>query len=102
MCRFGRPCTSLSTNVVLPVPDGAETMNSRPRALLDILDLLTHLLELGFRVDDQFRDVEAIGLRAKCVHFTVHLLDQEIQLAPARLLAVGERLPVRQVRAKAG
>src|SRR6185503_1755509 len=98
MRRFGRPCTSRSTSVVLPVPDGAETMNSRPRprALLDILDLLAHLFELGFGVDDQFRDVKAIGLGAERVYFTVHFLDQEIELAPAWLLAVRERLPVRQ------
>ena len=45
-----RTGTSRSTTVVLPVPDGADTMKSRPAARsLDILHLLAHLLELGLR-----------------------------------------------------
>ena len=51
MRRLGSTCTSRSTSVVLPVPDGAETMNSSPPrgSLFDILDLLAHPLELGLR-----------------------------------------------------
>src|SRR5688572_24292307 len=104
MCRLGTSCTRRSTRVVLPVPDGAETMNSRPRRaappLLDILDLLPHLLEFGLGVDDQLRDAEAVGLRADGVDLPVHLLEQEIELAPARLRALGERHPVRQMGAE--
>src|SRR3989442_14937204 len=69
--RCGVICTSRSTRVVLPVPDGADTMNRRPRcllpestlpALLDILDLLAHLLELGLCRDDHLRDAQPVGL----------------------------------------
>src|SRR4029453_5995727 len=85
---------------------GAETMKSRPRrraasiGLLDILDLLAHLLELGFGVDDQLRDAHAVGLRADGVAFAIYFLEQEVEFAAARFIGLGERLPVREVRAK--
>src|SRR5687768_3074659 len=116
MCRCGTSCASRSTSVVLPVPDGAETMNSRPRrcaadgpwsagalaeaGLLDILDLLAHLFEFGLGVDDQLRDAQAVGLRTDGVDFAVHLLQEEIELAPAGLGSTGQRGPVRQVGAE--
>ena len=56
--QSGHTSTSRSTTVVLPVPDGAETTNSRPRraaALLDILHLLADALELGLGGDDESR-----------------------------------------------
>src|SRR5205814_3713736 len=106
---------SFSTSVVLPVPEGAETMKSRPRpraesrglpraesrGLFNVLHLLAHLLELRLRVDDQFRDAETVGLRADRVHLAVHLLQEEIELPAARLGPLGQRIPVREVRAKA-
>src|SRR5688572_3683071 len=116
MCKCGTFCASRSTSVVFPVPDGAETMNNWPRreaatgplpaapsawpGLFDILDLLAHLLEFGLGVDDQLRDAETVGLRADGVDLAVHLLQQEIELAPARLRALGERHPVRQMGAE--
>src|SRR5688500_6099673 len=106
MCRLGTSCTSRSTRVVLPVPDGAETMNSRPRRaaapLLDILNLLPHLLEFGLGVDDQLRNAEAVGLGADGVDLAVHFLEQEIELPAARLGTVGQRRPVREVAAEPG
>src|SRR5437764_1323877 len=108
MRKLGTICTSRSTSVVLPVPDGAETMNSSPRgraasvALLDILDLLAHLLELRLGRDDEFRNPQAVGLRADRVDLAVHLLEQEIELASARLVAVAERAPVGHVSPEAG
>src|SRR5437867_4630270 len=99
--------TSRSTSVVLPAPDGADTMNSKParpepvEGLFDILDLLAHLLELRLRRDDELRDPEAVGLGAHRVHLAVHLLQQEVELAPARLRRVGQRDPMRHVAAKA-
>src|SRR5688572_32793333 len=107
MCSCGTARTSRSTSVALPVPDGAETMNSRPRRagacaapLFDILDLLSHFLEFGLGVDDQLRNAQAIGLRPDGVDLAVHLLQQEIELPSARLGAVGKRLPVGEVRAE--
>src|SRR3954468_8877585 len=102
MHRFGIFLTSCSTMVVLPVREGADTMNSSPRLagcagaswpLFDILDLLAHLLELRLRVDDQLGDAQAVGLRSNRVDLAVHLLQQEIELAPARFGALGERIP---------
>src|SRR5687767_8636058 len=101
MCRLGTSRTSRSTRVVLPVPDGAETMNSRPRraadgaaTLLDILHLLPHLLEFGLGVDDQLGDAQAVGLRPDGVDLAVHLLEKKVELAAARLRAVGQGGPV--------
>src|SRR5215831_587833 len=69
--------------------------------LFSILDLLAHLLELGLGGDDELRYAQAVGLRAHRVHFAVHLLQQEVELAAARFGTVGERDPVRDVAAKA-
>src|SRR5262245_10120942 len=76
-------------------------MNSSPRRSLDILNLLAHLLELRLCRDDELRYAKTVGLRAHRVDLAVHLLEQEIELAPARLRAVGERAPMRDVRAEA-
>src|SRR5262245_2158093 len=90
-----------STRVVLPVPDGAETMKSRPRRLLDILDLFPHLLEFSLRRDDQLGDSKTIGLRANRVHFAIHLLQEEVELASTGFGTERQRVPVGQMRAKA-
>src|SRR5688572_16383392 len=103
MHSLGTTCTSRSTSVVLPVPDGADTMKSSPRpcaGLLDILHLLAHPFELRLRVDDQLRHIEAIGLGAHRIDLTVHFLKQEIQLPAARLLGRLQGLPVREMRAE--
>src|SRR5262245_24122566 len=94
--------TSFSTTVVLPVPDGAETTKSRPRCpcgapLLDILDLLTHPLELRLHVHDDRRDLQPFRLRPDRVDLAVHLLQEEVELPAAGLRAVGEIAPVDQV-----
>src|SRR3954471_22339310 len=94
--------TRRSTSVVLPVPDGAETMKSSPQALLDILDLLAQLLELRLRRDDQFRHADPVRLGPDGVDLAVHLLQKKIQLPPARLRAVAERIPVHQVGPEPG
>src|SRR5205809_4975429 len=105
MRKLGTICTSRSTSVVLPVPDGADTMNRRPRrlpstgalaagALLNVLHLLAHLFELRLGRNDQFRDPEAVSLRADRVDLAIHLLQQEVELAAAGLVAVAQRVPV--------
>src|SRR5262245_27009338 len=100
--KLGTRSTRRSTTVVLPVPDGAETMKSKPRSpSLDILDLLAHLLELRLRGDDDLRHVEAIGLGAHRIDFAVHFLEQEVELPPTRLRALAEHGPVGNVRPEA-
>src|SRR5947199_10527001 len=90
-----------STSVVLPAPDGAETMKSRPRPLLGILDLLAHLLELRLRRDHELGHAQAVGFRAHRVDLAIPLLKEEVELAAARLRTVDERAPVRHVAAEA-
>src|SRR5690349_21311829 len=83
--------------VVFPVPEGAETTNSSPRSggrLLDILDLLPYALELGLGGDDDLGGARALGLGPDGVDLAVHLLHEEVELAPAGLVAAGERAPV--------
>src|SRR5262249_35836782 len=98
-----------STSVVFPVPDGADTMNSSPRragpasrdapagALLNVLHLFAHLFELGLRRNDQLGDPQAVRLPAARIDLAVHLLQQEIELAAARLVAVAQDAPMRHV-----
>src|SRR5437660_1449964 len=62
-----------------------------------VLHLFAKLLQLGFQRDDFARDHTVVGLRADGVHLAVHLLRQEIERAPDRLLrlhAVVELLKV--------
>src|SRR5436190_21491729 len=77
------------------------TNRSPRRTSLDILDLLPHLLQLGFERYDQFRHAQSLRLRSKRVHLAIHLLEKEIELAAARLCRVGQRAPVLQMRAEA-
>ena len=83
-------------------------MKSCPRAvrrstgLLDILDLFPHAFELRFCIDDELGDVNPVRLRSDRVDFAIHFLDQKIEFAAARLIAISQGAPVRQVRAKAG
>src|SRR5438874_2041573 len=56
--------------------------------LLDILDLFTHLLQLGLRGDDELRHAKSVRLRSHGVHLPVHFLQQEVEFAPTRLGAV--------------
>src|SRR5437016_14597919 len=100
MDKRGVSSTRRSTSVLLPVPDGAETMKSRPRPSLDILHLLAHLLELRFRRDHELGDSKTVGLRSHRVDLAVHLLQQEVELASARLGSVDERRQVRDVAAE--
>src|SRR4030095_15780274 len=84
----GTHWTRRSTRVVLPVPEGADTMNSWPRAarpsttgLLDILDLFPHAFELPFCIDDELGDVNPVRLRSDRVDFAIHFLDKKIECA---------------------
>src|SRR5215212_2960366 len=100
--KSGTTCTSRSATVVFPVPDGAEITNRRPRrpGSFDILHLLAHLLELGLQRDDRLGHRRTFRLGTDGVHFAIHLLQQEVQLAAAGLGAVRQRPPVFEVAAK--
>src|SRR4029453_17687186 len=72
-------------------------MNNRPLGSFDILDLFPEPLELGFHLNDEFRNHAAIGLRADRVDLAVHLLKKKVELAPAGLAAAGQIIPMSQV-----
>ena len=64
----GTRWTSRSTSVVLPVPDGAETTNSRPRAAAAHSTFWTCsriFSSSAFSVDDQSPTRRALGLGAR-------------------------------------
>src|SRR4030095_5490558 len=98
----GQTSTSRSTTVVLPVADGADTTNNRPRdgdALLDILDLLAHALELRLGRNHELDRLAAFNLRPDGIDLAIHLLDEKIQLAATRLGPGGQLAPVVEVPA---
>src|SRR5262245_6844446 len=74
-------------------------MKSSPRSL-DILDLLAHLLELGFRGNHELGNAEAVRLGAHGIDFAIHLLQEKVELPAARFRTVSQRGPVCDVRAK--
>ena len=55
--------------------------------LRPLIDLSIGLIvfELGFRLDNQLRHLQAVGLGTNRVDLAIHLLQQEIELTPARL-----------------
>src|SRR2546423_12372178 len=88
-----RGSTSLRTRlmrVVLPAPDGPETMNNVPSGwkLLDILDLLADALDFGLQFYDERANRRGTRLRAHGVDLAQHLLGKEVELFAGRLAAV--------------
>src|ERR1051325_4549101 len=75
-------------SVVFPAPEGPETMNSVPSGwkLLDILYLLADPLDLGFQFYNDGSERRGARLRAHGVDLAHHLLRQEIELLPPRVL----------------
>jgi len=53
------------------------------------------------RRDDEVRHVKAVRFGANGIDLAIHLLQEKIELAPARLRRIGQGLPVCQVRAEA-
>src|SRR3954462_1513054 len=97
--KSGTRGTPRSTTVVFPVPEGADTTNSSPRRVrespadaagacvlepgsLNVLHLLSHLLELRLERNHDSRYRRPFSFRTERVHFPVHLLDEEVELAP--------------------
>src|SRR6478609_8018135 len=58
--RAGISLSNRAVSVVLPAPDGEDTINGRGPSL-DILDLLTNPLELCLHLDDQMRDFRILA-----------------------------------------
>src|SRR5690606_34168332 len=97
----GHSCSSRRTTVDLPAPLGPETMINWPRAvslllmvptsklhtddLLKVLYQLPHSLHSALDLHDQRCDLCVARLAADRVGLAEHLLDDEIELATARL-----------------
>ena len=76
----------------LPVPDGADTMNSRPLIVIysTFWTCSRSFSSSAFAVTISSDTPEPVGLRTDGVDFAVHLLQQEIELAAAGLGTVAE------------
>ena len=88
-------------NDVLPTPDGPEiddqeaaALETRRRRLAHstFCDLLAQLLDLVLELDHDLGDHRVVALRAERVDLAVHLLEQEVELAPGQL-GVDEQAP---------
>src|SRR5437868_12160803 len=76
-------------SVVLPAPDGPETMNRVPSAwkLLDILYLFADPFDLGFQFYNEGSERRRTRLRAHGVDLAQHLLRKKVELLPGCLTA---------------
>src|SRR5262245_29706176 len=82
-------------------PEGLDGVAERPEGVegsLDILNLLSHPLELRLGVDDQLRHAESVGLRSDGIDLAVHFLQQEVELAAARFGRLDQHRPMAQMR----
>src|SRR5690606_33816547 len=75
---------SALVNVVLPAPEGEETISSRGE-LFDILNLFAESFEFGFEFYDQVRRFGVGTLRANRVRFATQFLREEIEASAHRL-----------------
>src|ERR1043166_9614127 len=91
-------------SVVLPAPDGPDTMNNVPSEwkLLDILDLLADALDLGFQFYDERSDGRRARFRAHGVDLAQHLLREEVELLPSRLFPLDGALGLFDVMREPG
>ena len=58
-------------------------------SLLDVLHLLAQALDARLELDHPVRDLRVVALRADRVGLAPHFLEQEVELAPDRLLGSG-------------
>ena len=70
-------------------------------SLLDVLDLLADLLNLGLEVDDHLCDVRVLALGADGVRLAVELLNEEVRLAADRRAGLQHLAQLRDVAAQA-
>ena len=75
------------------------TMNSGP-GTYSTFWTCSRIFSIPPRSDNERRYAQTVGLGAHRVDLAVHFLEQEVELAPARFRAVGERGPVRHVAAE--
>src|SRR5205823_361738 len=64
---------------------------------LHVLHLLAQALQFFLDHHHRVRDLDVVGLRADGIALAVHLLEQEVQLAPRELAAVHQRAELIEV-----
>src|SRR5262245_28761473 len=107
----GSAASRRRASVVLPAPDGDDRTSSIPlRAmrgpsltspLLNVLDLLAHLIDHRFELETGPRRLRVARLGAQGVGLAVELLGQEVEPATGRLAAVEQLARRRDVRGEA-
>src|SRR5689334_7483782 len=85
------PSSSARASVVLPAPEGDDSTRSRPRramrggemlaSLLNVLHLLSHLVDHHFQGEPRARYLRGVRLGAQRIGLAIELLRQEIELA---------------------
>src|SRR5262245_30361671 len=95
MLRHGSAWVSRPASVVLPAPEGEESTSSRPRlsirsspegglVSLNVLHLLSHLIDHRLQLQAGARRLFVIGFGAKRVGLAVELLRQKIEPTSGR------------------
>src|ERR1700745_3702335 len=83
-------CRSVSTSVVFPAPEGAESTKRIPlrlNRLLKVLDLLADFFQLGFAQDNPLRDGGVVRFCAERVQFAKNFLSDELERSPNWLVS---------------
>src|SRR5512141_444563 len=92
-------------SVVLPAPEGDDTMKRSPRVIgrlsFDVLDLFLESLELRLQVEDELRRSGLPDLRAGRVHLTVQLLREVVEAAADGAVGSEEAPRLGEVRLEA-
>src|SRR5215472_11117330 len=93
-------CRSVSTSVVFPAPEGAESTKRIPlrvNRLLKVLNLLANFFQFGLASDDPLRDGGVIRLRAQSVQFAKDLLGNKFEGPPDRFVPAEMMRELRQM-----
>src|SRR5512133_620488 len=81
---------SRPVRVVLPAPEGEDTMNRRGE-LFDILHLLAHPFRFRLQFDDQVRKCCVLALGAQGIRLPTYFLQEKIHASSRRLGGLDER-----------
>src|SRR5262245_29511305 len=99
---------SACTSEVLPAPEGAAITNNCPRravialmtrCLLDVLNLLAHLLDDDFHIDSGARGFHILRFRGQRVGLAIQLLHQKVEASAGGLARIEDGCDLGQVTA---
>src|SRR5450432_1177593 len=95
-----RSLSNAVVSVVLPAPDGDDTMSGSGPSF-HILDLLPDSFELGLHLHDQMGNRGILALCANCIRFSTDFLQQKIQATPDRSICFDQPLELIEVGVEA-